>query len=50
MGSLDTERSLLDKAKEKIALTDGNFRGLAERLSNVSTFFNEKYTVFTSGK
>lgn len=46
MGSLDTERSLLDKAKEKIALTDGNFRGLAERLSNVSTFFNEKNIQF----
>lgn len=46
MGSLDIERSLLDKAKEKIALTDGNFRGLAERLSSVSTLFNEKNIQF----
>ena len=46
MGSLEIERSLLDKAKEKIALTDGNFRGLAERLSNVSTLFNEKNIQF----
>jgi chromosome segregation protein len=46
MGSLDIERSLLDKAKEKIALTDGNFRGLAERLSTVSTLFNEKNIQF----
>jgi len=44
--SLDIERSLLDKAKEKIALTDGNFRGLAERLSTVSTLFNEKNIQF----
>jgi chromosome segregation protein len=46
MSSLDIERSLLDKAKEKIALTDGNFRGLAERLSSVSTLFNEKNIQF----
>jgi chromosome segregation protein len=46
LSSLDTERSLLDKAKEKIALTDGNFRGLAERLSSVSTLFNEKNIQF----
>lgn len=46
MGSLDIERSLLNKAKEKIALTDGNFRGLAERLSSVSTLFNEKNIQF----
>ena len=46
LGTLDTERSLLDKAKEKIALTDGNFRGLAERLSSVSTLFNEKNIQF----
>jgi chromosome segregation protein len=46
LGTLDTERSLLDKAKEKIALTDGNFRGLAERLSSISTLFNEKNIQF----
>jgi len=38
MGSLDIERSLLDKATENISLTDGNFMGLAERLSSVCSF------------
>lgn len=44
--SLDIERILLEQAKEKIALTDGNFRGLAERLSNVSALYNDKNIQF----
>lgn len=44
--SLDIERLSLDQAKEKIALTDGNFRGLAERLSSVSSLYNDKNIQF----
>ena len=44
--SLDLERLSLDQAKEKIALTDGNFRGLAERLSSVSALYNDKNIQF----
>jgi chromosome segregation protein len=46
LGSLEIERRFLDQAKEKIALTDGNFRGLAERLSNVSTLYNDRNIQF----
>jgi len=44
--SLETELISLDYAKAKIALTDGNFRGLAERLSNISTLYNDKNIQF----
>jgi chromosome segregation protein len=46
LGTLEIERRFLDQAKEKIALTDGNFRGLAERLSNVSTLYNDRNIQF----
>ncbi len=46
ISSLEIDRRFLDQAKEKIALTDGNFRGLAERLSNVSTLYNDKNIQF----
>lgn len=46
INSLEIDRRFLDQAKEKIALTDGNFRGLAERLSNVSTLYNDRNIQF----
>ena len=46
LNSLDIERISLEQAKEKITLTDGNFRGLAERLSNVSALYNDKNIQF----
>ena len=40
--TLSEELLILEDAKTKIAYTDGNFRELAERLSNVSTLYNDK--------
>lgn len=46
ISSLEIDRRFLDQAKEKIAFTDGNFRGLAEKLSNVSILYNDRNIQF----